>query len=421
VPSAATVGESLLVPDEGLEPLENVSLDPPGSGDLEAKLNAANTSADSIPAESDSEGVVLVDEAPNGELHITPLHETSPASGIAATQDVAIDEATAADAGTLAADAENPKSTSETPLRDIPPSVGQIARDHLNYGNSLARRGSLYSARQEFFSGLRLVIESLDHVNGLSSHRENYDLAIMALNEAEDFVPASGDQASRSVARIAELHRSKVLSPEQTQTFTPMAAMQAYFAFAQSHFSAACGHTPVASELLYGLGKLYTVKASQEASGEPSDLAVTLLMHEAALHVDPNNYLSANELGVALARLGHYEAARAALLHSVATHASPEAWLNLSVVHQQLGETQLADMAMAEHRSALSKAGQESVAQQQIRWMSPNDFAAAEQVNFEGSHTAGGATAIPTTAGTTAQPAAADSSFWSKFKKTLGR
>lgn len=377
-------GESMLVPDAGLEPLENISLDAESQTDVGSNGDSISISANALLANDRS---AVADQLELSASESTP---------------------------------EPFESSSVGPLRDVPDSVNQIAHHHWEYGNSLARRGSMFSARQEFFSGLRLIIESLDLVNGVASHRGHYDLAITALNEAEDFTQAAGDDISSSVSRIAANHQSKILSPTEAQSLTSMAAMQAYFAFSQDHFSAACGHSPVASELLFGLGKLYTVKATQDASGGPIDLAIAILMHQSALNVDSNNFLSANELGVALAKLGHYEPARAALLHSVATKPTPEAWLNLSIVHRQLGETQLAELALSEKQAAEAGLGPESTATNQIRWMSRNEFSSAQQVNFEAANV--DAENIPATSApdTKPKPNSANDSLWSKFKRTLG-
>ncbi len=377
--------EQLLVPNAGLEPLENISLDAASQMDGDTSDAAHSNTPNSILANELLRAAT--DPTQLSAPESTPQAIEAPATG---------------------------------PMRPVPQSVDQIAHNHLEYGNSLARRGSMFSARQEFFSGLRLIIESLDLVNGVVSHRGHFDLAITALNEAEDFTQAGGDVVSTSVERVADLHQSKILSPSEIQSLTPMAAMQAYFAFAQDHFSAACGHSPVASELLFGLGKLYTVKATQDTSGGPIDLAIAILMHQSALNVDPNNFLSANELGVALAKLGHYEPARAALLHSVATKPTPEAWLNLSIVHRQLGETQLAELALSEKQAAEAGFSPESTATHQIRWMSPNEFSSGQQVNFEDANTV--ASNMPATSAPDSKPKSnsPNDSLWSKFKRSLG-
>lgn len=308
---------------------------------------------------------------------------------------------------------------SAQPTKDIPASVAQIAREHLRYGSSLARRGSLYSARQEFFAGLRLIADSLDLVNETASYREHYASAILALNEANDFASAPGDQAATPLQDIVATHQSKVLSEKEIATMSPMSAMQAYFIFAEDHFSKACGCSPVASELLYSLGKLHTVKAAQDPTAQPTDLAIAILMHHAALNVDPQNYQSANELGVALAKLRYYEPARTALLHSLATKPTAEAWLNLSVVHRALGESELAELAMTEHKTKLAEQSGASELSPQIQWMENSEFAAARQVAYEASE--GGPSSSATPAANRIEPnPTSHKSMWSQIKKSFG-
>jgi tetratricopeptide (TPR) repeat protein len=305
------------------------------------------------------------------------------------------------------------------PAKDIPSSVAQIAREHLRYGSSLARRGSLYSARQEFFAGLRLIADSLDLVNETATYRAHYASAILALNEASDFANAPGDQAATPLQDIVATHQSKVLSEKEIATMSPMSAMQAYFIFAEEHFSKACGRSLVASELLYSLGKLHTVKAAQDPTAQPTDLAIAILMHHAALNVDPKNYQSANELGVSLAKLRYYEPARTALLHSLATNPTAEAWLNLSVVHRALGETELAELALAEHKTKLAEQSGASERSPQIQWMENSEFAAARQVAYEAPEGGPGSSATSSANRIESNPAS-NKSMWSQIKKSFG-
>jgi uncharacterized protein HemY len=56
-----------------------------------------------------------------------------------------------------------------------------------------------------------------------------------------------------------------------------------------------------------------------------------------------------------LARFGKLQEARAALQHSVALNPLPETWQNLSVVHQRLGEAELAAQSVANWQLASNK------------------------------------------------------------------
>jgi tetratricopeptide (TPR) repeat protein len=381
-----TIVNGLIKPSPSLEPLTN------------------------IPESQTLFGPPLIHEAA-----APAISEVAASSQAAAAAPPREEIATPAPTETREAEIADPAS----PLKTVPESVNRIARNHLQYGSSLARRGSLFSARQEFFSGLRLLVESLDLVNGGTAQREHYDMAMTALREAEDFMRGDQNGASISVARVVEIHQSKIIEVSAAETLTPLAAMQAYFSFAERHLAEACGRAPVASDLLFALGKLYTVKASHDASGESVDLAVAILMHQAALTVNPNNYLSANELGVSLAKLGHYEPARAALLHSVATRPTPEAWKNLAVVHRQLGETELADLASSEQMAAEQSSGQSSPIERQVRWVLPTDLSSAEQVSFTDPPAPSGPMAAAPAA-TRPEPVI-NATWWTKFKQTLGQ
>lgn len=398
-PWVAVPSEPMALPDVGQEPLAT-------TWDREAAKSADDRSgAAETPAPSDQ------------------LSETNQTS----SSDATVAPVAPAQASLAATDSGNkPAATSTSILapakadvvRELPPSVSQNARSHLEYGGSLARRGSLFSAREEFFAGLRVIIESLDLINGTSAHRDHYGLAIRAMNEAEDFACSAGDEASMPVATIVELHQSRILTPDEIATFSPLASMQTYFAFAQSHLSAACGQSPLASEILCALGKLHSVKSSQNPSGQSADLAIAILMHEAALKVDPGNYRSANELGVALAKLGQYAPARAALLKSIAANPSPEAWLNLSIVHRALGETRLAELALGEHHAAEAARHLDSPIAQRIRWTTSDEFGAVQQADFSDGASRDGSAV--TTASVELHQPPAQASIWTKMKASWG-
>lgn len=76
------------------------------------------------------------------------------------------------------------------------------------------------------------------------------------------------------------------------------------------------------------------------------------MLFHAALVIEPKHSLAANEAGVALARLGRMNEAKLALQHSASLTAHPSTWRNLALVHQTLGEGQLAQLAERESLSA---------------------------------------------------------------------
>jgi hypothetical protein len=355
--------DAMLAVDQDQEPLVTALAAKASTDDALAPTNPLIAQV-AATSEATVEGAASSMPMPEAE----PMPPSPPMPKIPAMSSEAHSAVAVPSTGTPAAPTSAPASR-----QPIPASVEKIARNHLDYGNTLARRGSLFSAREEFFNGLRLIAESLDLANGVTTHREHFDRATAALSEADDFIGASSRDGATPVPQIIGMHRSKVVSAAEAAQLTPMSAMQAYYAFAEQHLAAACAQTPAASHLMFGLGKLHMVKASQDVRGQPIDWPIAILMFRAALAVDPTNYLSANELGVSLAKMGHLAPARDALLQSLRSQQTPEAWLNLSVVHRQLGETHLADLALTESRKATDRATADN-GQTPIQWMDPNAF-----------------------------------------------
>ncbi len=223
--------------------------------------------------------------------------------------------------------------------------------------------------------------------------------------------------------QIVSTHQSKILSVEQARQTTPMIAMQAYYSFAAQQLMQAFEHVDQASDLLFALGKLHSVMAAENVGQQPANRAVALVMHQAALSVNPRNFMSANELGVALADLGYLDAAKAALLQSVSTNPTPQAWRNLAAVHMRLGEDKLAQLANNE-AALVTAPGEtsESLIASQIRWVSPQEFAAHQTSGFEfneppaqdaNSTTSNPAFSYPRESG----QEQSKSSFWPSLKK----
>ena len=173
-------------------------------------------------------------------------------------------------------------------------------------------------------------------------------------------------------------HRTRVCK-QQAAVLTGVAAMQRYFAYAEERFTIACGGSPEASRACYGLGKVYLALAEQSPM-EKLNGPQAMVFHQIATSIDPANYRAANELGVLLARFGQLPEARAALQQSVVTHPLPETWHNLMVVHQRLGEQDLAqrarnELALAQRPSGASSPNGGVSAQPVVQWVDPPTFA----------------------------------------------
>jgi hypothetical protein len=155
-------------------------------------------------------------------------------------------------------------------------------------------------------------------------------------------------------------------------------AQQQYFGFAQNRLTAAAGNLPAASQILYRLGRLQTAMAGHDANPLGLHGPAAIVFHQAALAADRSNWLAANELGVLFARYGQLAEARELLIHSVATHSNLEAWHNLSVVHQRLGEADLAKKASNEWQLLAKQTGKTRTdASEMVRWVDTQTFAAS--------------------------------------------
>jgi hypothetical protein len=141
--------------------------------------------------------------------------------------------------------------------------------------------------------------------------------------------------------------------------------------------AAAAGDLQPAATALYALGKLEITANSAEIGSLASSRAAVYL--QAALIVNPQHAMSANELGVLLAGHGRLEEAKAALLHSVRTAPQAVAWRNLAIVHHRLGEHDLAARAEWESRQGMPNGSVGMIAHDPaaplVEWVDPATFA----------------------------------------------
>ncbi len=214
------------------------------------------------------------------------------------------------------------------------------------HGRSLAQRGAMYSARADIVQAERLITQALDAMSGSDEHSQAMSAANIALEEADDFLLRSGDATGEvDVRKIVEAHRTPILRGDSAATMAPIAALQAYYGYAQKQLIKASGGLPVASEAFYWHGKICATMVDTSAGNNTSNNARAMVFHQAALEVDPKHYLAANELGVLMARFGQLQEAKKMLIHSVTIRSNADGWHNLAVVHTRLGETELARKA----------------------------------------------------------------------------
>ncbi len=250
--------------------------------------------------------------------------------------------------------------------------VGSRAEHRIEAGFKLANKGALYAARSEFRQAIQAIAEALDARHGVTSHSQAIHEAFRALKEASDFA-ASGGGVDR-VAQIIGTHQTPALKHAAAHGVPALVAMQQYYAFAQHRMVAACGGAPVASTAMYAMGKLHMALADGESQGE-QNAAQAMAFLQASLLVDSNNFAAANELGVMLARFGQLPEAREVLRHSASVHPTLETWKNLEVVHQRLGEDQLARRARTEWQRQSQREPATPSHPGGVHWVAPEAFA----------------------------------------------
>jgi len=264
--------------------------------------------------------------------------------------------------------------------------VAGRAEQHFQRASDLAVRAAWYSARAELVEALWLVAQGLDAQHHTQRHTQALNEGLQAFWEADDFAgePSHVD-ASPRLKTLIDAHATPVLKQADPSQLTSLDALRRYYDFAEQRLAAAGGTEPVASRALCGLGRLQRVLAEgrhgRNVLGGPKAMA----MYRAALAIDPDNHIAANELGVLLGRYGQLAEAKRCLLHSVSVSPLPETWHNLAVVHEALGEPRLAGAARERSRQLAARRGGgvngiNSVrrdAVRQVRWVDTATFASA--------------------------------------------
>jgi tetratricopeptide (TPR) repeat protein len=253
--------------------------------------------------------------------------------------------------------------------------VEEQAQAAVRQGYALAQKGALYSSRAEFIEALRAVSGALDAHYGQSQHTESLLAALLALKEADDFA-AAGERLETTVdvSATTAVHRTRVIHEDEASHLSPVLAMQRYHAFAQQRFAAATGGAPIGAEALYALGKIHMSFSEPSNTAERMYGPKAMTFFSAALTADPRHAMAANELGVVYARFGKWQEARQVLQQSVGAHSLAEGWHNLAVVHEQLGEMDLAQQARQQAQLAAAQGRVQAAANAMVRWVDPSAF-----------------------------------------------
>jgi tetratricopeptide (TPR) repeat protein len=258
-------------------------------------------------------------------------------------------------------------------------SVAIRAVKHIEYGKTLARRGAKSSAKQEFMAALSIIAQDFDVQRGSMDHSQALRRGILALKESEEFVVnESESQIGMDVGSLIESHQCGAISKEAAVGLNALQALQRYFGFAQMEIENGVGKNLISAEALYCLGRLHTLGDGVAGIQEGKlDRARAMVYHRAALSCDPNNYRSANELGVLLAEFGELDESIEVLKASLRIHPTSSTWSNLAKVHQRLNQQQLADLATTESQRTLPNPSGG------IQWLESQQFNAAAPVEVQ--------------------------------------
>ena len=254
----------------------------------------------------------------------------------------------------------HPRQQAALPQRRTAPHVEAKAREQLRYGQSLARRRSFFAAREEFVRTLLLIANSYNTEVSSSAYTDRLTQALIALDEASDFLHFPHDSNSARLQQKILSHKSRLLTIEAIETITPVKAIGLYSNFAQSQLEQAIGASPVGSEALHALGKLESIAPETDISRSRNNQTKTLIFYQAAFNINPSNSNCANDLGVLLYNMGRLQESEHALKAALGTKQSQMSWNNLALVHHQLATTASTDDERIRQSSLAHSAAQQA-------------------------------------------------------------
>ena len=204
--------------------------------------------------------------------------------------------------------ADGAKFVGELPLTSGADDVIESQASKLtDEGLKLAAKGSTFSAQAKYIEALQLIAVSLDAKHDTECHAQDLTSGLLALREADDFAvaPIGASQAELDPATISVAHTTPLLKTATRSRVTRLKALQLYYSYATKKFVAACGGLPEASRALSCLGRLQPFLS--EGFGRKATLTEpkALAFYQAAVMVDPKNFIAANELGVVLRSAGN--------------------------------------------------------------------------------------------------------------------
>ncbi|MDP6445537.1 MAG: tetratricopeptide repeat protein [Pirellulaceae bacterium] len=226
------------------------------------------------------------------------------------------------------------------------------ARRLIEQGALLAEKQAVFAAKSNFERSLNMIAQALDTIDR-GVRRDRLDASMTAFKEAGDLYAYSQSRRPPQLSHVVLVHDTPVLKQiADLDRLSYPEALQMYFTFAQQQLVDALGESRQASSALYSLGKLHKGMASQPSPRDNLHGPKAMAFHQAALMIDPDHHLAANELAVLLAGYGEYEPAKQILIQSLSAQPTVAGWHNLAHVHERLQEFDLARLADYERQAA---------------------------------------------------------------------
>jgi tetratricopeptide (TPR) repeat protein len=271
--------------------------------------------------------------------------------------------------------------------------IAPQAQAHINYALNLAERGAVRSAQAEFTMALDLVADALDADTNSKSraHARAVKAGLTAIAETKDFVPAdTPHDLEINLAQVAATHKTPVLKNVDSTRMTRAQALQLYHAYATQQLAFAGGRSAMASSALYGLGRAEAITITSASTRNPLGSPNAMALFQAALMVDPQNYMASNELGVLMARYGDFDGAAGLLVRSLSVKPRVETWHNLAMVYRSMGQLAKAEQAEREREKMLVAARSRGAgtgnstdlgSRPTLQWVDVDTFAASATPN----------------------------------------
>ncbi|TWT73696.1 hypothetical protein Pla123a_35890 [Posidoniimonas polymericola] len=259
------------------------------------------------------------------------------------------------------------------------PAAGDISQrvaPEVQAAFALGRHGALYAARERFVDAMRVIALARDADGSTDRFSRALDEGLVALDEAQDFLPGGAVSKELTVAEVAASHQTPMLRNHRRAEWTlPQEAAALYYRFAEQKLAASVAGEQAGSMALYGLGKTYDRLAEVEKS--PAERQLSLAMHRAALTAHNGNHMAANELGVGLAKVGRYDKAAVALQQSITSGGGSTVYRNLAHVQHKLGQNRLAaETSQQAERLAMAERTDGAFSREQgVQWVAPDQLA----------------------------------------------